>query len=91
MRQAEFLGNFQTINSPTELASLPSTFMFTETFQHHVTDSSPIGLFITDDVEVTKVDFSNNVLTLSTGKGEGKMVFMIHSSQFEYPFEVKNH
>lgn len=85
MKDPEFLGNFITINSPSDLGLLPDKFAFTTTFQREVVASRPIGVFITEDVEVTKVDLTGEVLTLSVGG----MIFMIHTTEFQYPLEVK--
>ena len=84
-RGPEYLGTFIRINSPENLGSLPNMFQFAEAFQREVTPERPIGIFITDDVVIKKVDFSNEVLTLSVGP----MVFMINQNEFTYPFEVK--
>jgi len=85
MRDAEYLGNFQSINSANELGSLPDTFFFAETFQRDVVPGRTIGLFITEDIEVKRVSLDGDVLTLSVGG----MVFMVHSNEFQYPFEVR--
>jgi len=85
MQEAEYLGKFKTINRPEDLNSLPNSFRFTETIQREVTAERPIGVFITSDIVLTKVNFSNEVLTLSVGP----MVFMIHANEFKYPLEVE--
>lgn len=83
MQEPEFLGNFLTINSPDDLVNLPESFRFADDLHIPHTVNS-VGILITNDITVKKVEVGKEFLSINVGGGISSLPF----SALQFPFGI---